>query len=58
MLVDPRARTDRLARVDQMIKVYAEAKHRRLLRRAIKLWRRTEAYQLTEKHEAQPHRVH
>jgi hypothetical protein len=49
---------DRLARISQMVAHYGEAKHRRLLRRALKLWRRTEALQLTEKCESQPQRVH
>jgi hypothetical protein len=49
---------DRLARISLMVALYGEAKHRRLLRRALKLWRRTEAHELTEKYESQPERVH
>jgi hypothetical protein len=49
---------DRLARISQMVAHYGEAKHRRLLRAALKLWRRTEAHQLTEKHESRPERIH
>jgi hypothetical protein len=49
---------DRLARISQMVGHYDEAKHRRLLRRALKLWRRTEAHQLTEKYESRLERVH
>jgi hypothetical protein len=58
MPLDPSVRMDRLARISQMVALYGEAKHRRLLRRALKLWRRTEALQLTEKYESQPQRVH
>jgi hypothetical protein len=58
MPLDPSVRMDRLVRIAQMVTHYGEAKHRRLLRRALKLWRRTEALQLTEKCESQPPRVH
>ncbi len=55
---DPSVRMDRLARISQMVAHYAEAKHRRLLRAAVKQWRRTEAHQLTEKYESRPERTH
>jgi hypothetical protein len=58
MPVDPSVRVDRLARISQMMAHYGEAKHRRLLRHALKLWRRTEALQLTEKYESRPERIH
>jgi hypothetical protein len=58
MPLDPSVRMDRLARISQMVAHYGEAKHRRLLRTALKLWRRTEAHQLTEKHESRPERIH
>src|SRR5437763_15666296 len=37
--------TDRRARIEQMIEDYRRAKQRRLMRRAIALWRKTEARQ-------------
>ena len=55
---DPSVRMDRLARISQMVAHYGEAKHRRLLRIALKVWRRTEAHQLTEKYEPRPDRIH
>jgi hypothetical protein len=58
MPLNPCVRIDRLARISQMVDRYDEAKHRRLLRRALKLWRRSEARGLTEKYDSQPARVH
>ncbi|HMF59567.1 MAG TPA: hypothetical protein VK595_04315 [Vicinamibacterales bacterium] len=49
---------DRLARISQMVAHYGEVKHRRLLRIALKLWRRTEAHELIEKCESRPERIH
>ena len=53
----PINRTDteeRLARIDQMIEEYRSAKQRRLVRQAIRLWRRTQARQNLAELEAQP----
>jgi hypothetical protein len=58
MPLDPSVQMDRLARISQMVAQYGEAKHRRLLRLALKLWRRTEAHHLTEKYESRPERIH
>jgi hypothetical protein len=41
-----------------MFEVYREASRRRLMKRALKLWRRTEAHELIVKLESQPERVH
>ena len=46
------------ARIDLMIKQYRMARKRRLLRLALRLWRRTEARQRAEKLEKEPERVH
>jgi hypothetical protein len=58
MAIDSRDSSDRVARIAQMIGKYHEAKHQRLVRRAIKLWSRTESDQLVTKLESQPERVH
>jgi len=50
--------TERLSRIEQMIDEYREAKRRRLVRRAIRLWRRTEARQQLIHLEAPSERVH
>jgi hypothetical protein len=59
--VIPIDRTDtpeRLARIEQMIEKYRATKERQLLRRAIKLCRKTEAHQRLAEFEAPPERVH
>jgi len=43
--VDAVETAERVARLERMIEEYRAATERRLLRRAIKLWRRAEAYQ-------------
>lgn len=58
MPIDPRETRERRARIEQMFEEYREARQRRLMQRAIKLWRRTEAHQLVVKLESQPERVH
>jgi len=50
--------TERISRIEQMIDEYREAKRRRLVRRAIRLWRRTEARQQLIHLEAPSERVH
>jgi len=49
---------ERISRIEQMIDEYREAKRRRLVRRAIRLWRKTEARQQLIHLEAPPERVH
>jgi hypothetical protein len=48
----------RLARIEQLIEQYRERKRRQLLRRALKLWRKTEADQRLAILELPPERVH
>jgi len=50
-------RPDYLARIERLIEAYDAAKRRRLVRRAIKLWRACEADRRLAEHEAQPERV-
>jgi cobalamin biosynthesis Mg chelatase CobN len=47
-----------LARIEQLIERYREQKRRLLLRRALKLWRKTEADQRLAILELPPERVH
>jgi cobalamin biosynthesis Mg chelatase CobN len=47
-----------LAHLEELIEEYRAAKRRRLLQRAIKLWRRAEADQRRAALEAQPERLH
>ena len=49
---------ERLTRIEQLIEQYRAAKQRRIVRRAIKLWRAIEADQRLAGFEAQPDRVH
>jgi len=47
-----------LARIEQLIEQYREEKRRQLLRRALKLWRKTEADRRPAILELPPARVH
>ena len=47
-----------LARIEELIEQYRERKRRHLLRRALKLWRKTEADQRLAIFELPPERVH
>jgi hypothetical protein len=58
MPIDRTDTAERLARIEQMIEEYRGAKERRLLQRAIKLWRKAEAYKQLVDLEAEPERVH
>jgi len=50
---------DRLSRIEQLIEKYRAAKQRRLLERAMRMWRRTEARrQQFVDVETPPYRVH
>ena len=55
---DSRYATARLALIDQMIEQYRLAKRRRLLRRAIRLWRQTGTRQQLLRLDARAERVH
>ena len=48
----------RLARIEQLIEQYREEKRRQLLRRAVKLWRKTEADQRLAMLEIPQDRIH
>jgi hypothetical protein len=48
----------RLARIEQLIERYREEKRRRLLQRALKLWRKTEADQHLAILDRPQHRIH
>jgi hypothetical protein len=58
MPLDRTAREERRARIDLMFDEYRAAKRRRLIRRAIKLWRKAEAHQRLVTLESQPERIH
>lgn len=58
MGIDRTECAERLARIDQMIAEYREAKRRRLVRRAIALWRKAEARQQPLELDAPSQRVH
>jgi hypothetical protein len=58
MEIDRTERAERLARIERLIEEYRLAKQRRLLPRAIRLWRKTEARQRFVELEASPQRVH
>jgi len=49
---------ERLARIEQMIEEYRARTERRLMQRAIKLWRKAEASEKLVELETQPERVH
>jgi hypothetical protein len=57
ILPDADAET-RLARIEQRIEHYREQQRRQLLRRAVKLWRKTEMDQLLATFELPPKLVH
>ena len=56
--VDHGGTRDRLARIERVIEHYRVEKKRRLLRRAIRLWRKLEAQQLILEFEKPFDRVH
>jgi DNA-binding transcriptional regulator YbjK len=56
--IDPNSVAERLARIEQLIEKYRAAKQRRLLQRAMRTWRNTEARQQFVERETPPHRVH
>ena len=58
MVMDRIDSAERLARIAQLIEEYRAAKQRRLLRRAVRLWRKTEARQRFVQLETPTHRVH
>jgi hypothetical protein len=58
MVIDRIDQAERRARIDQLIEKYRAAKQRRLLQRAMRLWRNTEARQQFVELETPPHRVH
>ncbi len=49
---------ERQARIERLIEYYSAAKQRRLLRRAMRLWRATEVHQQLVRLEAVPESVH
>ena len=55
---DPARAKARRARIDQMIEHYRLAKQRRLMRRAMRLWRQAEVDHQLVRLEAPPERVH
>jgi len=55
---DPARGTARRARIDQIIEQYRVAKQRRLMRRAMRLWRQAEVDHQFVRLEAPPERVH
>jgi hypothetical protein len=55
---DPGPAKARRARIDQMIEQYRVAKQRRLMRRAVRLWRQAETDHQLVRLEALPERVH
>jgi hypothetical protein len=58
MAIDLAESTERRTRIEQLIEEYRAAKQRRLLQRAVRLWRKTEARQRFVDVEASPQRVH
>jgi hypothetical protein len=53
-----RGGTDRLARIERMIEHYRLEKKRRLVRRAITMWRRLESQQALREFEKPLERIH
>jgi hypothetical protein len=49
---------ERTARIDLMIDQYQRAKHDRLLRQAVTLWRRVQSRRQRLEHDVQPVRIH
>ena len=58
MPYDPAGAKARRERIDQMIEQYHLAKQRRLMRRAMRLWRQAETDHQLVKLDAPPERVH
>jgi hypothetical protein len=58
MAIDLAESAERRTRIEQLIEEYRVAKQRRLLLRAVRLWRKTEARQRFVDVEASPQRVH
>jgi hypothetical protein len=58
MGIDTTATEAQFVRIHRMIEGYRRAKRRRIARRAIRWWRRTEADRLRLRFEAHPERVH
>jgi DNA-binding transcriptional regulator YbjK len=56
--IDPTDTAARLKRIEQLIEEYRAAKHRQLLRRAIKKWRKAEARQRLAEFDVPPERLH
>jgi DNA-binding transcriptional regulator YbjK len=58
MPYDPAGTKAQRERIDQMIEQYRVAKQRRLMRRAMRLWRQAETDHQLVKLDAPPERVH
>ena len=58
MPYDPAGAKTHRERIDQMIELYRLAKQRRLMRRAMRLWRQAETHHQLVKLDAPPERVH
>jgi len=58
MMIDETDPAERLARIELLVDEYRLVKHRRIVRRAMKLRRAAEAHQRLAKFEAVPERVH
>ena len=58
MMIDGTNRPERLARIERLIDEYQSVKRRRIVRRAMRLWRAAEADQQLAKFEAPPKRIH
>jgi DNA-binding transcriptional regulator YbjK len=58
MPYDPAGTKARRERIEQMIERYRVAKERRLMRRAMRLWRQAEADHQLVRLDAAPERVH
>jgi hypothetical protein len=56
--VDLRETRERRARIERLIAEFREAKKRRLVKVALKLWRQSEAEQRLLSFEAPPDRIH
>jgi hypothetical protein len=58
MPIDRNDTEERLARIEQMIEEFRQAKQRELVRRGLRLWRRAEARQQMVVLDAEPERIH
>jgi DNA-binding transcriptional regulator YbjK len=58
MPIDHAARSERVGRIEELMEHYRRAKDRRLLQRAMALWRRLEARRALVKLERPRRRVH